>query len=75
MVIDEQMLSNMIGSSVGMYPKDVEKMLVMNKVLAPAPEYTLDQLVEGVFVGLNQNPTFTQEYASWLEQIVTTLTF
>jgi hypothetical protein len=75
MVIDEQMLSNMIGSSVGMYPKDVEKMLVMNNVLAPAPEYTLDQLVEGVFVGLNQNPTFTQEYASWLEQIVTTLTF
>jgi hypothetical protein len=75
MVIDEQMLSNMIGSSVGMYPKDVEKMLVMNNVLAPAPEYTLDQLVEGVFVGLNQNPTFTQEYTSWLEQIVTTLTF
>lgn len=75
MVIDEQMLSNMIGSSVGMYPNDVEKMLVMNNVLAPAPQYTLDQLVEGVFVGLNQNPTFTQEYASWLEQIVTTLTF
>ena len=75
MVIDEQMLSNIIGSSVGMYPNDVEKMLVMNNVLAPAPQYTLDQLVEGVFVGLNQNPTFTQEYASWLEQIVTTLTF
>ena len=75
MVIDEQMLSNMIGSSVGMYPNDVANMLVRNNVLAPAPEYTLDQLVEGVFVGLNQNPTFTQEYASWLEQIVTTLTF
>lgn len=75
MVIDEQMLSNIIGSSVGMYPNDVAKMLVDNNVLAPAPEYTLDQLVEGVFVGLNQNPTFTQEYSSWIEQIVTTLTF
>jgi hypothetical protein len=75
MVIDEQMLSNIIGSSVGMYPNDVAKMLVDNNVLAPAPEYTLDQLVEGVFVGLNQNPSFAQEYASWLEQIVTTLTF
>lgn len=75
MVIDEQMLSNIIGSSVGTYPKDVAKMLVDNKVLAPAPEYTLDQLVEGVLVGLNQNPSFAQEYASWLEQIVTTLTF
>jgi hypothetical protein len=75
MVIDEQMLSKIIGSSVGMYPKDVEKMLVMNNVLAPAPEYTLDQLVQGVFVGLNQNPIFTQEYTSWLEQVVTTLTF
>lgn len=75
MVIDEQMLSNIIGSSVGMYPNDVAKMLVDNKVLAPAPEYTLDQLVEGVFVGLNQNPSFAQEYSSWLEQIVTTLTF
>jgi hypothetical protein len=75
MVIDEQMLSNMIGSSVGMYPNDVAKMLVDNNVLAPAPEYTLDQLVQGVFVGLNQNPSFTQEYSSWLEQIVTTLTF
>jgi hypothetical protein len=75
MVIDEQMLSNMIGSSVGMYPNDVAKMLVDNNVLAPAPEYTLDQLVQGVFVGLNQNPSFTQEYTSWLEQVVTTLTF
>jgi hypothetical protein len=75
MVIDEQMLSRIIGSSVGMYPNDVADMLVRNNVLAPAPEYTLDQLVEGVFVGLNQNPNFTQEYSSWLEQIVTTLNF
>jgi hypothetical protein len=75
MVIDEQMLSNIIGSSVGMYPNEVADMLVRNNVLAPAPDYTLDQLVEGVFVGLNQNPIFTQEYTSWLEQIVTTLTF
>jgi hypothetical protein len=75
MVIDEQMLSNIIGSSVGMYPNDVAEMLVRNNVLAPAPDYTLDQLVEGVFLGLNQNANFTQEYSSWLEQIVTTLTF
>ena len=75
MIIDEQMLSNMIGSSVGMYPKDVEKMLVSNNVLTPAPNYTLNQLVEGVFVGLNQNPNFVKEYTSWLEQVVTTLTF
>jgi hypothetical protein len=75
MVIDEQMLSKIIGSSVGMYPNDVADMLVRNNVLAPAPDYTLNQLVEGVFVGLNQNPSFTQEYGSWLEQIVTTLTF
>ena len=75
MVIDEQMLSNIIGSSVGIYPNDVANMLVKNNVLAPAPEYTLDQLVQGVFVGLNQNPSFTQEYTSWLEQVVTTLTF
>ena len=75
MVIDEQMLSNIIGSSVGMYPNDVAEMLVRNNVLAPAPEYTLNQLVQGVFLGLNQNPTFSQEYSSWIEQIVTTLTF
>ena len=75
MVIDEQMLSNIIGSSVGMYTNEVADMLVRNNVLAPAPDYTLDQLVEGVFLGLNQNPSFAQEYSSWLEQIVTTLTF
>ena len=75
MIIDEQMLSNMIGSSVGMYPNDVAEMLVRNNVLAPAPAYTLDQLVQGVFVGLNQNPDFLQEYTSWIEQIITTLTF
>jgi hypothetical protein len=75
MVIDEQMLSKIIGSSVGMYPNDVADMLIRNNVFAPAPEYTLDQLVEGVFLGLNQNPSFAQEYASWIEQIVTTLTF
>ena len=74
MVIDEQMLSNMIGSSVGMYPNDVAEMLVRNNVLAPAPEYTLNQLVQGVFLGLSNNSNFTQEYTSWLEQVVTTLT-
>jgi hypothetical protein len=75
MVIDEQMLSKIIGSSVAMYPNDVADMLVRNGVFAPAPNYTLNQLVEGVFIGLNQNPNFAQEYASWTEQIVTTLTF
>jgi len=75
MDIDEQMLSNIIGSSVGMYPNEVADMLVRNNVLAPAPNYTLDQLVDGVLIGLNQNSSFTQEYSSWLEQIVTTLTF
>lgn len=75
MVIDEQMLSNIIGSSVGMYPNEIAEMLVRNNVLAPAPDYTLDQLVEGVFLGLNQNPSFAQEYASYVEQIITTLTF
>jgi hypothetical protein len=74
-MIDEQMLSKIIGSSVGMYPNDVADMLVKNNVLAPAPEYTVNQLVEGIFVGLNQSPSFAQEYASWVEQIVTTLTF
>jgi hypothetical protein len=75
MVIDEQMLSKIIGASVGMYPSDVTDMLVRNDVFAPAPDYTLNQLVEGVFLGLNQNPSFTQEYSSWLEQIGTTLIF
>lgn len=74
-MIDEQLLSSIIGSSVGMYPNEIAEMLVRNNVLAPAPEYTIDQLVDGVFIGLNQNPTFAQEYASYLEQIITTLTF
>lgn len=74
-MIDEEMLSKVIGSSVGTYPNDVADMLVRNNVLAPTPEFTLDQLVQGVFVGLNENPTFAQEYASWMEQIVTTLIF
>ena len=75
MVIDEQMLSKIIGSSVGTYPQEVAEFLLNNQVLEPAPEYTLDQLVDGVFIGLNENPNFTQEYGSWLEQIITTLTF
>lgn len=74
-MIDEEMLSKIIGSSVGMYPNEVADILVKNKVVAPAPEYTIDQLVQSVLVGLNQSPSFSQEYASWLEQIVTTLTF
>ena len=73
MVIDEKMLSSIIGSSVGTYPNDVAEILVRNRVIASAPAYTTDQLVDGVFLGLNQNPNFTQEYGSWLEQIITTL--
>lgn len=74
-MIDEQLLSKIIGSSVGTYPNEVASILIKNKVIAPAPEYTIDQLVDGVLVGLNQNPIFAQEYASWVEQIVTTLNF
>ena len=74
-MIDEKMLSNIIGSSVGLYPNEVAEILLRNNVIAPAPEYTLDQLVVGVFEGLNQNPIFAQEYGSYLEQIITTLTF
>ena len=74
-MIDEELLSKIIGSSVGTYPNEVADMLVRNNVLAPTPEFTTDQLVNGVFVGLNENPTFAQEFASWMEQIVTTLTF
>ena len=72
-MIDEQLLSKIIGSSVGTYPNEVAQMLIKNKLIAPAPEYTIDQLVDGVLIGLNQNPMFAQEYASWTEQIVTTL--
>ena len=73
-MIDEETIAKIIGNSVGMYPKDIENMLVSNKVLAPAPQYTIDQLVDGVLIGLNENPSFTQEYSSWLEQVITTLT-
>jgi hypothetical protein len=75
MVINEEFLSKIIGASVATYSNDVADMLVRNKVLAPAPIYTLNQLVEGVFLGLNQNKNFAKEYASWAETIVTTLTF
>ena len=75
MEIDQQLLSKIIGASVAMYPNDVSDMLVRNGVYLPAPNYTLNQLVEGVFIGLNKNTSFSQEYSSWLEQIVTTLTF
>lgn len=74
-MIDEETLAKIIGNSVGTYPKDIENMLVSNNVLAPAPQYTIDQLVEGVLIGLNENPSFNQEYSSWLEQVITTLTF
>jgi hypothetical protein len=75
MVIDEKIIANIIGSSVGTYPKDVAEMLVRNNVIATAPQYTTDQLVDGVLLGLNQNPTFAEEYSSWTEQIITTLIF
>jgi len=74
-MIDEETIAKIIGNSVGMYPKDIENMLVSNKVLAPAPQYTIDQLVDGVLIGLNESPSFSEEYSSWLEQVISTLTF
>lgn len=74
MVIDEQLLSKIIGSSVGKYPNDVANMLIKYNIFAPEKKYTIDEIVDGVFVGLNENPAFAQEYASWIEQIITTLT-
>ena len=74
-MIDEETIAKINGNSVGMYPKDIENMLVSNKVLAPAPQYTIDQLVDGVLIGLNESPSFSEEYSSWLEQVISTLTF
>ena len=52
------MLIKAIGASVGLYPNDIADMLVRNKVIAPAPNYTTNQLVEGVVDGLNKNADF-----------------
>lgn len=70
---EKEILIQIIGSSVGTYPSDVAEMLVRNNVIAPAPDYTIDQLVDGVFDGLERNENFTLEFSSWLEQIATTL--
>lgn len=70
---DKEVLIQIIGSSVGTYPNDVAEILVRNNVIAPAPDYTIDQLVDGVLEGINQNENFVTEYFNWLEQIITTL--
>ena len=70
---DKDMLVKAIGVSVGTYPNDIADMLVRNKVIAPAPDYTTNQLVDGIVDGLNKNADFTLEFASWLDQIQTTL--
>jgi len=70
---DKEMLIKAIGASVGLYPNDIADMLVRNKVIAPAPNYTTNQLVEGVVDGLNKNADFTLEFGSWLDQVHTTL--
>ena len=74
-MINEEMLSKMIGSSVALYPKEVADMLVRNKVFTSAPSYSINQLVNGVLMGLNTSPIFAKEYGSWLEQVITTLIF
>ena len=70
---DKEMLIKAIGSSVGTYPSDVAEMLLRNNVIAPAPDYTINQLVDGVLEGINENENFVVEYFNWLEQIITTL--
>ncbi len=70
---DKEMLIKAIGASVGFYPNDIADMLVRNKVIAPAPNYTTNQLVDGVVSGLNKNADFTLEFGSWLDQVQTTL--
>jgi len=70
---DKEMLIKVIGSSVGTYPSDVAEMLLRNNVIAPAPDYSINQLVDGVLEGINENENFVIEYFNWLEQIITTL--
>ena len=75
MVIDEKLIARIIGVSVGTYPNDVAEMLTRNNVLKTSPNFTIDQLVNGVFDGLKENQKFIKEYSSWLEQTITTLEY
>jgi len=72
-MLTDEILSRIIGASVAMYPTEIRDMLVRNGVYAPAPFYTINQLIDGVFIGLGKNPQFSAEYGSYIDQVITTL--
>lgn len=75
MVIDEKLLAKIIGSSVGTYPNDVLDMLINNNILLPFDNYTTEELVDSVLLGLSKNEPFLIEYSYWLQSIIDTLNY
>ena len=63
----EELISAIIGKTIGLYPTEVAYLLTKNGVVIDADTFNTDQLISATFNGFNSNPTFKEELASFVD--------
>lgn len=64
----EELISALIGKTIGLYPTEVACLLNKNGVVIDADTLDIDQLISATFNGINTNPMFKQELSFFIEE-------
>lgn len=61
MKTQEELISALIGKTIGLYPTEVALLLNKNGVVIDANTFNIDQLISATFNGVNTNPMFKED--------------
>jgi hypothetical protein len=63
----EELISTIIGKTIGLYPNELINILTKNGVVVDADNLDVNKLIVATFNGINTNPTFKSELASFID--------
>lgn len=63
----DELISGLIGKTIGLYPNEVINLLTTNGVVVDANALGLDQLIMATFSGINTNPVFKKELGEFID--------
>lgn len=63
----EELLSALIGKTIGLYPTEVALLLNKNGVVIDADTFDIDQLISATFNGFNTSPAFKEDLTMFID--------
>jgi metal-dependent amidase/aminoacylase/carboxypeptidase family protein len=74
MMTQEELISALIGKTIGLYPTEVALLLTKNGVVIDADTFDIDQLISATFSGVNTNKSFKKDLIDFIDSKNVTIT-